>query len=151
MPRIQTAVKLGAISAAYMAACLAIAIAVAEGSHFKSAGSVLGAQYSLYLFLVPNALAFTVSAWILRAKWSGLRISQVIAAGLSLAILTFLLLFVLILPLAPFRGIPAVSEIGGRIAMLAPGIFAGQLLRLPTSRNTRAPEPGRETDIAQTI
>jgi hypothetical protein len=93
---------------------------------------VLGLQYSLALFLVPNALSFAISAWIMRSRWAGLRIPQILAAGFALAVVVLLLMFAFLLILAPFLGNSVVSEIGARAMMVAPGIVAAQLLRVRT-------------------
>ncbi|MGZ3544480.1 MAG: hypothetical protein ACXU9V_05580 [Gemmatimonadaceae bacterium] len=139
MLRIPTGVKLAVIVSAHIATCLGIGVAVASTMHFKSARSVLGAQYSLALFLVPNVLSLAISAWIMRARWAQLRLAQLVAAGFSLGLVTIVMMFAFVLLFVPFLGIPLMYDIGPRVAMIAPGIIAAQLLRVGTNRSDQAP------------
>jgi hypothetical protein len=137
--RIPTGVKLAVIVAAHVATCVGIGVALVSTMHFKSAGSVFGAQYSLTLFLVPNVLSLAISAWIMRGRWAHLRLVQLVAAGSSLGLVMIVMMFALVLLLTLFLRIPFMSDIGPRVAMVAPGIIAAQLLRVGTNRSDRAP------------
>src|SRR5205085_365937 len=110
-----------------------------ETMQFENGLNVFGAQYSLALFLVPNAVSFAISVWIMRARWVGLRVPQLIAAGFSLGIVALLIMFGFVIVFVPFLGNSTVSEIGIRLVMIAPGIIAAQLLRVRTIRSTQAP------------
>jgi hypothetical protein len=136
MSRISVAVKLAAILVAYAGTCFGIASALVGAMHFKNARGVLGAQYSLGVFLLPNALSFALSAWIMRSRWSALRIPHLISAGFFLALATILLMSCFVVAFSPFFEISVVSTLGARIAMVAPGIIAAQALRLGTNRST---------------
>jgi hypothetical protein len=138
MLRIPIGVKLGVIVSAHAATCLGVGAALVSTMHFKSGRSVLGAQYSLALFLVPNVLSLAISVWIMRARLTQPRLAQLVAAGFFLGLVTIVMMFAFVLLFVPFSGIPLMSDIGPRLAMVAPGIIAAQLLRLGTNPSDRA-------------
>src|SRR4051812_24664830 len=141
MRRFSVIVRLAAIFATYALAFIGLVAAMIEGMHYKSAASVIGAQYYVALFLVPNALAFAISVWIMRSRWVGLPIGQAAAAGLSLGLLTLILFAAFTLIVTQFHTF-AITEIGGRVAMLLPGILAAQCFKLRARRNA-VPSPIR--------
>src|SRR3954464_3957559 len=134
MRRFPVIVRLVAIFATYALAFIGLVAAMIEGMHYKSAASVIGAQYYAGLFLVPNTLGFAASAWIMRSRWVGFWIGQAVAAGLSLGLLTLILFAAFTLTVTQFHTF-AITEIGGRVAMLAPGIIAAQCFRLRARDN----------------
>jgi hypothetical protein len=136
--RISTGVKLAVIVSTHVATCVGIGVALVSTMHFKSARSVLGSQYYFALFLVPNVLSLAISAWIMRGRWSHLRLAQLVAAGSSLGLVTIVVMFALVLLFVPFLGISSISDIATRVVMVAPGIITAQLLRVGTNPNDPA-------------
>jgi hypothetical protein len=133
--RLSVAVKLAAMLVVYVGTFFGIASGIVGAMHFKNARGLLGAQYSLGVFLLPNALSFALSAWIMRSRWSALRIPQLISAGFFLAFATILLMFCFVVAFSPFFDVSIISELGPRIAMVAPGIIAAQAVRLGANRS----------------
>ena len=134
MTQVPAGLKLVAMIAAHAAVCTIIAVAMIENAHFQSARGVFGAQYSFAVFMIPSVLSFAISAWIVRTRWANLRFTQVVAAGLSLGLLTVTVMVVFVFLLVPFFETRIVSVVGTRVIMVFPGIIAAQLLRIGAKR-----------------
>jgi hypothetical protein len=139
MTRLSASVKLALIVSAHTATYVLLFLYMVRTGDFKSAASVLGAQFWAAFFLVPNLLSFAISAWVMRARWVDLSVAQLVSAGFSLGVATAIIFFAFVLLFAPFKGMPVLSEILPRIMMIAPGIIGAQLLRVGMSRSAAGP------------
>jgi len=94
--------------------------------------AVIGAKYSMAMFLIPNALSFGATAAILRERWRTLRLPQILVAAFFSAILTIVIVLVvgLVSLVIPISSSQTVAQAIGAPAMVVPGILAAQLLRL---------------------
>jgi hypothetical protein len=118
---------LGVLISVLVAVIISLPTRVMSSSQIRAA---LGMQYSLALYLVPNALSFLVSAFVLRKHWATLTSSQILAASIVAVIATAMVVGVLAVLFTPLLGM---SERLARpvaiVMMLFPGAVAGQLLR----------------------
>lgn len=94
--------------------------------------AVIGAKYSMAMFLIPNALSFGATAAILRERWRTLRLPQILVAAFFSAILTIVIVLVVgLVPLViPISSSQTAAQAIEAPAMVVPGILAAQLLRL---------------------
>jgi len=94
--------------------------------------AVIGAKYSMAMFLIPNALSFGATAAILRERWRTLRLPQILVAAFFSAILTIVIVLVvgLVSLVIPISSSQTAAQAIGAPAMVVPGILAAQLLRL---------------------
>jgi hypothetical protein len=87
--------------------------------------SMLATRYVLIMFLAVNTATFTVSAIVLRKRWSMMRPEQLLVVGGFLLVVTFLLPSLLI----PVFNVLPIS-ISLFLIFAVPGIVAAQGLRL---------------------
>jgi len=94
--------------------------------------AVIGAKYSMAMFLIPNALSFGATAAILRERWRTLRLPQILVAAFFSAILTIVIVLVvgLVSLVIPISSSQTAAQAIEAPAMVVPGILAAQLLRL---------------------
>jgi hypothetical protein len=125
---------LAGIYVALIATVISLATRGASGSDWSVRAS-LGAQYSLALFLIPNALGFATSAILLRSRWATLTAPQILVASAAAVLLTLVLTFEIGLVLSP---LVQMSESLVRpvaiIVTVLPGVLGGQILRLSRPR-----------------
>jgi len=100
--------------------------------HASGELAVIGAKYSMAMFLIPDALSFGATAAILRDRWRTLRLPQILVAAFFSAILTIVIVLVvsLVSLVTPTSSWQTAGQVIGPVAMLVPGILAAQLLRL---------------------
>ena len=127
-----------AVYVGFSAALVKYLIALA---HPETVMVQFGMVQSIALFLIPNAIAFAITAVVLRSRWRDLGMPQILAAATSLVLATVLFMVVCFLVVMPFMQTPALVELLGRMSMVLPGILAGQLLRF-ARRGNPAPASG---------
>jgi hypothetical protein len=132
MTRASSTVKLVLITATHASTCAAIAFSLSELLRRQSELQVMRAQYALALALIPNVLSFAVTAWLIRARWTTLRVAQTIAAGLFLGLLTVAMTL-------GFGSLSAFFSVSMLAMVVAPGIIAAQFLRLGATRQAEVP------------
>ena len=142
MGRFTPALRLAVLLVVYAVTIAAFASWFSQIGSASGVFTVLAFRYSLALYLTPNVLSFGIAAWLLRARWTSLRVPQILVAAFCAGALTLILVEVCALLLGPFaeRSEPAM-EIVVRITMLLPGILAAQLLRFGARSETKAPAP----------
>ena len=133
-------IKVTALLATYGLACVVYAVWLSQVMGRDGELAVLGARYSLALFLIPNVLSYAISAWLLRGRWTNLRLSQILVVSFFSAAVTIVLAIGCAFLFSAFiERSQIVSEIAARVTMVLPGIIAAQLLRI--GQNGRADVP----------
>ena len=85
--------KFALLLADYVIVVIALEALMRLGLQGESVSKVLAASYAFALFLIPNALSFTISAFIMRRRWVELRAPQILAVGMFAAVITAFLIF----------------------------------------------------------
>jgi hypothetical protein len=140
MTRTLLGFKISVLLGIYGAACAVLALWLSQVMRSYGELAVLGARYSLALFLIPNVLSFALSAWFLRGRWTNLRVPQMLVVSILSAAVTIVVATGCAFLFSAFvERSQVVSEIAGKTTMVLPGIIAAQLLRI--GQNDRAPVP----------
>ena len=128
--RNSVALRLTVLVAVYVLVAIGCSLLLSESMHRNGPNAVLGARYSMTLFLTPNVLTFSLTALLIKRSWVNLSWRHCAGSAIILAPVTIVLIFAVVFFFSLVFGEHIVSWTAILMDMLVSGILTAQLLRL---------------------
>jgi hypothetical protein len=128
--RNSVALRLAVLVTVYVVVAIGCSLLLSESMHRNGPNAVLGARYSMNLFLTPNVLTFLFTALWIKRSWVHLSWRHCAGSAIILAPVTIVLIFAVVFFFYLVFGEHIVSWTAILAVMLVPGILTAQLLRL---------------------